>query len=160
MYTYTYYMRGTLWKSERCISEYVCQRDCKHVCTHIQTHPYIYQQYWKSPTQILKESYTTPPTQYHPRSPINQETVSPRPLKLPTPPAPPPQRGRGGGGANKNSGATDPPRPSHQLFYPFDWATRDLKSFWSHGMTMCVCCFVLLNRYWGIVTVPGFLHER
>ena len=24
----------------------------------------------------------------------------------------------------------------------------------------CVCCFVLLNRYWGIVTVPGFLHER
>jgi len=23
-----------------------------------------------------------------------------------------------------------------------------------------VCCFVLLNRYWGIVTVPGFLHER
>ena len=41
MYTCTYYMRGTLWKSERCISEYVCQRDCKHVCTHIQTHPYI-----------------------------------------------------------------------------------------------------------------------
>ena len=25
---------------------------------------------------------------------------------------------------------------------------------------VCVCCFVLLNRYWGIVTVPGFLHER
>ena len=23
-----------------------------------------------------------------------------------------------------------------------------------------VCYFVLLNRYWGIVTVPGFLHER
>ena len=23
-----------------------------------------------------------------------------------------------------------------------------------------VCCFVLLNRYWGIVMVPGFLHER
>ena len=22
--------------------------------------------------------------------------------------------------SNKNSGATDPPRPSHQLFYPFD----------------------------------------
>ena len=20
---------------------------------------------------------------------------------------------------------------------------------------VCVCCFVLLNRYWGIVTVPG-----
>ena len=33
MYTCTYYMRGTLWKSERCISEYACQRDCKHVCT-------------------------------------------------------------------------------------------------------------------------------
>jgi len=26
--------------------------------------------------------------------------------------------------------------------------------------SVCVCCFVLLNRYWGIVTVPGFLHER
>jgi len=23
-----------------------------------------------------------------------------------------------------------------------------------------VCCFVLLNQYWGFVTVPGFLHER
>ena len=22
----------------------------------------------------------------------------------------------------------------------------------------CVCCFVLFNRYWGIVTVPGFLR--
>ena len=38
MYTCTYYMRGTLWKSGRCISEYVCQRGCKHVCTRIQTH--------------------------------------------------------------------------------------------------------------------------
>ena len=97
MYTCTYTMRETLWKSERCISEYVCQRDCKHVCTHIQTHPYIYQQYLKSPTQILKESYTTPPTQYHPRSPILEETVSPRPLKLP-PPAPPPPSGERGEG--------------------------------------------------------------
>jgi len=84
MYTGTYYMRGTLWKSERCISRYVCQRDCKHVCTRIQTHPYTYQQYLKSPTQILKKSYTTPPTPYHPRSPIIEETVSPMPLKLPT----------------------------------------------------------------------------
>ena len=23
-----------------------------------------------------------------------------------------------------------------------------------------MCCFVLLNQYWGIVTVPGFHHER
>jgi len=23
---------------------------------------------------------------------------------------------------------------------------------------VCVCCFVLLNRYWGIVTVPGSIH--
>jgi len=23
-----------------------------------------------------------------------------------------------------------------------------------------VCCFVLLNRYWGIVTVPGFPREQ
>jgi len=23
------------------------------------------------------------------------------------------------------------------------------------GLRQCVCCFVLLNRYWGIVTVPG-----
>ena len=38
------HMRGTLWKSERCISEWVCQRGCKHVCTRIQTHPYMYQQ--------------------------------------------------------------------------------------------------------------------
>ena len=64
MYTCTYYMRVTLWKSERCTSEYVCRRDCKHVCTRIQTHPYIYQPCLKSPTQILKESYTTPPTQH------------------------------------------------------------------------------------------------
>ena len=69
-------VRGTLWKYERCISKYVCQRDCKHMCTRIQAHPDIYQQYLKSPTQILKESYTTPPTQYHPRSPIFEETVS------------------------------------------------------------------------------------
>ena len=61
MYTCTYTMRETLWKSERCISEYVCQRDCKHVCTHIQTHPYIYQQYLKNPTQRS-------PTQRHPHS--------------------------------------------------------------------------------------------
>jgi len=29
---------------------------------------------------------------------------------------------------------------------------------WHRGETVvndCVCCFVLLNRYWGIVTVPG-----
>ena len=26
--------------------------------------------------------------------------------------------------------------------------------FWFFGF-LCVCCFVLLNRYWGIVTVPG-----
>ena len=97
MYTCTYYMHGTLWKSECCISEYVCQHDCKHVCTRIQIHPYIYQQYFKSPTQILKESYTTPPAQYHPRSPILEETVSSRPLKLP-PPRPPPPAGRGGRG--------------------------------------------------------------
>jgi len=24
------------------------------------------------------------------------------------------------------------------------------------SVCVCVCCFVLLNRYWGIVTVPGF----
>ena len=101
MYTCIYYMRGNLWKFERCISEYVCQCDCKHVCTRIQTRPYIYQQYLKSPTQILKESYTTTLTQYHPRSPINEETVSPRPLKLPLPPAPP--RGGGGGGGSCRS---------------------------------------------------------
>ena len=42
MYTCTYYMRGTPWKSERCISEYVVQRDCntyvpayKHTLTYI-----------------------------------------------------------------------------------------------------------------------------
>jgi len=38
-----------------------------------------------------------PPTQYHPRSPINEETVSPRPIKLPPLP-PPPIAGRGGRG--------------------------------------------------------------
>jgi len=74
-------VRRTLWKSERCIFQYVSQRECKHVCTCIQAHPYIYQQYLKSPTQILKESYTAPPTQSHPHSPIIEETVSPRPLK-------------------------------------------------------------------------------
>ena len=41
--------------------------------------------------------------------------------------------------ANKNSGATDPPRPSHHLFHPFDWVTRDSKSFWTHGMSMSRC---------------------
>ena len=25
---------------------------------------------------------------------------------------------------------------------------------------VCMCCFVLFHRYWGIVTVPGFHHER
>jgi len=25
-------------------------------------------------------------------------------------------------------------------------------------LRVCVCCFVLLNRYWGIVTVPGSIH--
>ena len=24
----------------------------------------------------------------------------------------------------------------------------------------CVCCFVLLTRYWGIIMVPGFPRER
>jgi len=42
-------------------------------------------------------------------------------------------------------------------------------SHWTWNVMKCdenvtslhfVCCFVLLNRYWGIVTVPGFLHER
>jgi len=28
------------------------------------------------------------------------------------------------------------------------------------GLAVCVCWFVLLNRYWGIVTVLGFLRER
>ena len=68
-----------------------------NTCVRLQTHPYIYQQYLKSPTQILKDSYTTPPTQYRPRSPINEETVSPIPLKLP-PPLPPPRSGDGGEG--------------------------------------------------------------
>jgi len=25
---------------------------------------------------------------------------------------------------------------------------------------LCVCCFVVINRYWGIATVPGFLPWR
>ena len=27
------------------------------------------------------------------------------------------------------------------------------------GRTLGVCCFVLLNQYWGIVTVPGSFLE-
>jgi len=27
-------------------------------------------------------------------------------------------------------------------------------------VSVCVCCFVLLNRYWGIVTVPGVTVSR
>ena len=33
---------------------------------------------------------------------------------------------------NKNSGATNPPRPSHQFFDPLFRATSELKPFWSH----------------------------
>ena len=34
--------------------------------------------------------------------------------------------------------------------------------FWGCGLikNYGVCCFVVLIRYWGIVTVPGFYHER
>ena len=65
---------------------------------------------------------------------------------------------------NKNSGATDPPRPSRQLFYPFDWATRDLKSFWSHGMSMSrfghqKIEFALSHRFAGFV-VEGHQDGR
>jgi len=31
---------------------------------------------------------------------------------------------------------------------------------WSSLIFVCVRCFVLWNRSWGIVTVPGFDHER
>ena len=26
------------------------------------------------------------------------------------------------------------------------------------SVCVCVCCFVLLNRYWGVVTVPGSIY--
>ena len=74
------------------------------VYPHTNTSSDIYQQYLKSPTQILKESYTTPPTQYHPRSPILEETVSPRPLKLS--PSPPPPLSREGGEGEGHAGNT------------------------------------------------------
>ena len=47
-----------------------------------------------------------------------------------------------------------PNGPSDILFKPCDVVFK--LNFWRGAK----CCFVLLNRYWGIVTVPGFLHER
>jgi len=39
------------------------------------------------------------------------------------------------------------------------WTNWPVK--WANSLLMpYVFCFVLLNRYWGIVTVPGFPHER
>ena len=41
-------------------------------------------------------------------------------------------------------------------------ARRSLRKIQFHERLhlLGVCCFVLLNRYWGTVTVPGFHHER
>jgi len=101
MYTCIDYMRGTLWKSERCISKYVNQRDCKHVCTRIQSHPYIYQQYLKNTKGGLHNTNTkgglhnTTHTvkSSHPDSRGNSISQA---VKI-TPPPPPPA-GRGGRG--------------------------------------------------------------
>ena len=40
----------------------------------------------------------------------------------------------------------------------FDLDGLCLVSFHSLSVFECVCCFVLLNWYWGIVTVPGSIH--
>ena len=36
-----------------------------------------------------------------------------------------------------------------------DTITLNAKRLMNMNRCVCVCCFVLLNRYWGIVTVPG-----
>jgi len=52
--------------------------------------------------------------------------------------------------------------------YTHEWVTSHIQmrhvtymnaiGFTHEWSCVCVCCFVLLNRYWGIVTVPGSIH--
>jgi hypothetical protein len=57
------------------------------------------------------------------------------------------------------------------LFFFFSWMANTQINLWTTWVvsthnrfrtleTVCVCCFVLFNRYWEIVTVPGFPQGR